>query len=190
MKLLSLKCPRCCGDLEGENNNRVFFCRNCRVGIDFSHSREKEFPLDFAAPAINRPESSRYFAFWLFQAAYPIHSEAQKKIPGRTVHFWVPAFFIKNTSYFGDIGWYYTNRGITPRMENCRKLKLFPADRGEKHAAIYPEIYATRLAAEASQALAEIRILSTRLVWIPFYENKREFIDSILGWSYPFGALI
>ncbi|HDP94198.1 MAG TPA: hypothetical protein ENN40_02430 [Candidatus Aminicenantes bacterium] len=190
MKLLSLKCPRCRADLEGDNNSWIFFCRSCRIGVDLSRGREQEFDFECAAPVIQRLETPRYFAFWLFRARYQALAEKKQnpdEIDGR---FWVPAFFIKNISYFGDIGLYYTNRNVVPSTERCRKLAFFPADRGEAHTAIYPEIYAVKKEAARRRRVTGITIHSTRLVWVPFYEAEKEFIDSILGWSYPIGAMI
>ncbi|MBN1197005.1 MAG: hypothetical protein JXA62_06330 [Candidatus Aminicenantes bacterium] len=190
MKLLSLKCPRCRADLEGENNSWIFFCRSCRIGVDLSRGHEQEFAYECMAPVIQRSETARYFVFWLFHTRY--HALAEKEQTPSEVcgHFWVPAFFIKNISYFGDIGLYYNNRNVTLQTERCRKLTLFPADRGEAHAAIYPEVYAVKMEAARRRRVTDTAILSTRMVWVPFYETENEFVDSILGWSYPFGAMV
>jgi len=190
MKLLSLKCPRCRADLEGDNNSWVFFCRGCLIGIDLSRGQEREFAYECAAPLIQRSEAARYFVFWLFHARYHAvggNGQIPTEASGR---FWVPAFFIKNISYFGDIGLYYTNTGVSPKTERCRELAVFPADRGEAHAAVYAEVYAAKREAALRRRVADITILSTRLVWVPFYETENEFVDSMLGWSYPFGAMI
>jgi len=190
MKLLSLKCPHCQLDMEGDNNSRVFFCRSCRIGVDFSRGQEREFPLECVAPEIERPDAVRYFAFWVFHCRYRWDPPENAGLDACTAPFWVPAFFIKNISYFGDIGLYYTNRGLAPREERCRRIPAFPADRGETHAAVYPMVYATSREAARQRQVVELTFLSTKLVWVPFYESGHEFVDSLLGWTYPSGALI
>lgn len=190
MKLLSLQCPRCRGDLEGGNNSRVFFCRNCAIGIDLSRDREREFTLECIAPGIERHEEAVYFAFWIFQCRYDWISAGGAERGENSGDFWVPAFFIKNISYFGDIGLYYSNRGLKPGTGRCRKLEIFPADRGEAHASVYPLIYAVSREAAGKRNVIGHTILTTRLAWVPFYHTGREYIDSLLGWAYPSGALI
>jgi len=190
MKLMSLLCPRCREDLEGANNSRVFFCRSCAIGIDLSREREREYPLQCIIPEIERRENTIYFAFWVFACRYNWISSTGDERGETRKDFWVPAFFIKNISYFGDIGLYYSNRDLKPRTGRCRNRKVFPADRGEAHASVYPRIYAFSREAERKRDIVEITTLTTRLAWVPFYIAGREYIDSLLGWAYPSGALI
>jgi len=190
MKLLSLRCPRCRGDLEGDNNSQVFFCRNCAIGIDLSRHREREFSLACVSPAISQHDPLIYFAFWVFQCHYHWLAAGTGERGENSRDFWVPAFFIKNISYFGDIGLYYSNRDLKPRSERCRNLPVFPSDRGEADASVYPLIYAVSREAAYRKSVVDHTILSTRLVWVPFYNAGKEYTDSLLGWAYPSGALI
>ena len=190
MKLMSLKCPRCQGDLEGDNNNRVFFCRECAVGVDFSRGRQQEFALDFAAPAKESAADWQYFAFWRYEASYQRDPPDDQEEEGRSHRFWVPAFFIKNISYFGDIGLFYSNQEVDPATDRCRRAPIFAADRGEAHAAVYPRVYAAVRETARGARVVDLTPHSIRLTLVPFFHKGREFVDSQLGWIYPRGALI
>ena len=190
VKLLSLKCPRCGKDLEGDNNSRVFFCRDCRLGVDLSRGKESEYELECAQPMIQNEAEMTYFPFWKYAGRYWVVSDKDREPVARESTFWVPAFFIKSINSFGDIGLYYTSRKVSPHMGRCRPIRIFPADRGEVHAAVYPTIYAGCLESGSVSRVVELNIMHVNLVHVPFFRMGREYMDSLLGWTYPSGALI
>lgn len=190
MILLSLKCPRCADDLEGGNNSRVFFCRGCNLGVDLIHGREREYKLECVQPALSRNEEMEYFPFWKYAGRYQAIAEESRSPVQHETDFWVPAFFVKNISYYGDIGLYYTARKVNPSPERCRSIPIFPADRGEKNASAYPLIYARCLESATSFQVVEWTLSHQHLVLVPFFRVGGEYLDSQLGWAYPSGALI
>ncbi len=194
-ELISLKCPHCGTPLLGENNSHLFFCRSCDRGWDVEReeNRLQEYPLAYAKAGNEMKLAGRYFPFWRIEIPYALTEPAtQEKESGVRISF-VPAFFIKNINYFGDIGFFYTQKKIQVEMEHKRDYVIFPADRGLKDALAYPLVYFFKeRSLSRSVEKTEIRLEPglASLLLIPFFRSDKEYIDSLILWKYPPGALI
>ncbi len=190
---IKLKCDRCSANLSGKNNNCIFFCLSCARGCDVSGESKVCYSMNFALPGKEQNLPMEYFPFWHLRSEYSVENISEEnKLEGFT-DFYIPAFFIKNINYFGDIGLYYMQKEIKFQFGERLDIPVFPADRGLKDALNYPYIYLMKEYSKRTEAeLLNVDILNTRagLILIPFYKKGHSYIDSYLLWNYPSGALI
>ncbi len=134
-----------------------------------------------------------YFPFWHLKCSFVVENTSDASSLEGEDDFYIPAFFIKNINYFGDIGLYYMQKEIKPGYGEKLDLQVFPADRGLNDALNYPYIY---LMKEYSKKI-EVEFLNVKitksekaLILVPFYKKDHSYYDSFLLWKYPSGALI
>jgi hypothetical protein len=111
----------------------------------------------------------------------------------QTRFFYIPAFFVKNINYFGDIGYYIMANNIVLKTGGKEDFPIFPGDRGLADSIIYPRIYLVKeMAQKRSTETSEINIdhQEISVALIPFYQVDNDFYDSVIYWKYPSGALI
>lgn len=192
-QIISLKCPNCQSNLGGENNSKVFFCHPCSICFNLGKDKLSKFPLLYIKPKIVKELEQLYFPFWQFECRYTFNDQSFNGEHSDSRVFHIPAFFIKNINYFGDIGYYYMKNNVKLEEESRKELVVSPADRDLKHAALYPKIYLCKEASRKRQnEFLEITVTHEKvsMVLIPFYRTEHHYFDSILFWKYPYGALI
>lgn len=191
--LVKLHCKFCGSRLEGENNSKVFFCRKCKKAFDILDKEADSEDFFFAAPFLKREFPTVYFPFQRIETVYKIKAEENGE-PGKFHHvFLLPLFFIKNISYFGDIGYYYFLKRTTPLIDEDRGVQIFPADRNFNDVKQYPRIYVMQNETErkdADSVHVEASVSRSGVVMIPFFKNGTDYYDSYLFWKYPSGSLI
>jgi len=191
--LLPLKCPRCGKGLEGENNSKVFFCRPCALGLNWHAGAFEAYPLLYVQPTREVRGPSMYFPFWLIESRYDVTQRtAYERRSGQRISY-VPAFFIRHINNFGDIGFYYTGRSIGFETGPDRSLPLFPADRNLQNALALPLVYFWKLLSlECDIETLDVRLEHERfsLLLIPYEQSGSDWIDPLISWRYPSGALI
>ncbi len=190
---IKLKCDKCSRNLSGRNNSIVFFCLSCSRGCDISGKTRTCYDLKFAIPEKEQDFPMEYFPFWHIKCDFIVENTSDvSRLEGED-DFYIPAFFIKNINYFGDIGLYYLQKEIKPQYGEKLDIPVFPADRGLGDALNYPYIY---LMKEYSKKIEveflniEVKSRETGLVMVPFYKKDHSYYDSFLFWKYPSGALI
>jgi len=190
---IKLKCDRCSGNLSGQNNSAVFFCLVCGRGCDVSGESKICYELKYAQPEKEHELQMEYFPFWHLICDFTIENTSDNTRLEGGDDFLIPAFFIKNINYFGDIGLFYRQKEVTPHFGEKLEIGVFPADRGVNYALKYPYIY---LMKEYSRTVGaeflniEVVKKEAELVLVPFYKKDHAYFDSILFWKYPSGALI
>lgn len=196
-ELISLKCPDCKNNLTGENNSQVFFCLKCNSCFDIEGKIDKKksnkYSVGYIKPKIKKNLPLIYFPFWKISSEYKISNTVLDSETSGSENFYIPAFFIKNISYFGDIGFYYLKKKINLISDEPKNFPVFPADRSLKYAIKYPLIYLTKIESEKKSGnYSEININNKDFFMelVPFYWTDRKYCDSILLWKYPTGALI
>ena len=123
---------------------------------------------------------------WLF-GFFLKYESVDKKV------FYVPAFFIKNTADFGDIGLIYMKNNVSLKSDPPKNIPIFPADRGFKEASAYPRLYLQQELSKKKKGGTidiNVTIKNYSVVLIPFYCSDHGYYDSILLLKYPCGALI
>lgn len=191
--LIKLKCRHCGNALAGENNSRIFFCRVCDRGWDVDEEEMREYPLVYVRPEKESRRPATYFPFWRIESDYSVSDPQTFRHEIGNRIFFIPAFFIKNINYFGDIGYFYTQKRIAPAEGPKRTIPIFPADRGLKHVLAYPSIYLFKEISQTEDVeRIEIRMEPKRyaILLIPFHKIDSEYVDSLISWRYPSGALI
>jgi hypothetical protein len=196
--VISLKCPACQVNLNGENNSKVFFCHTCKKGYNVSEDKLHPFTLLYINPKEIKDMERIYFPFWQFESRYALQGRdaAGSDTAGdymNTGIFYVPAFFIKNINYFGDIGFYYFKNNVLLEPGKRQNLEVFPADRDVNRAAQYPYIYMCKEHLKDGRGeFSDVAMKHQKasLVLVPFYKAGNYFYDSIISWKYPSGALI
>ena len=191
--LRKLKCLHCGNALAGENNSRVYFCRICDRGWDMEDDGMREYPLVYVRPGKEAKQPAVYFPFWRLENDYSISDPQTFRNEAGSRISYVPAFFIKNINYFGDIGYFYTLKRIVPAEDQKRNLPIFPADRGLKHALAFPSIYFYKemsLVEEVERIDIRMEPKRFTVLLVPFYKTNTEYVDSLISWRYPSGALI
>ncbi|MCK4763985.1 MAG: hypothetical protein KAW12_17415 [Candidatus Aminicenantes bacterium] len=193
--LISLKCTECSGSLTGENNSRVFFCRLCSSSYYVYQNSLRRFPLHYIEPAAQNltQQKTVYFPFWQIESQYKVQSkESDWGYSGAGI-FYIPAFFIRNIDYFGDIGYYYMQKKVILKPGKPQDLPILPADRGLKTAAKYPLIYlykAETLRRKGEGLDINVKHKDFSVILIPFYKTGFDYVDAVLSWKYPPGALV
>ena len=191
--LITLNCPKCRENLEGANNSKLFFCKACNLVYDVSDSKPKRYDLFYISPKIKREHSMIYFPFWQIYSRYQIRVTGKPEEDFQARLFYVPAFFIKNINYFGDIGYYIMANNIVLKTGEKADLPVFPGDRGLSDSIVYPRIYLVMETAQKSRnEEMDINIdhKEVSVALIPFYQVEKDFYDSVINWKYPSGALI
>ncbi len=189
--LISLKCPGCGANLSGENNSKIFFCYSCSNAYNIGESKLSRYPLVYIKPGIEKPMDMEYFPFWRLESSYKTLADSRVVGGGKTI-FYIPGFFIKNINYFGDIGFYYLKKGITPEPGTRKQAKVFTAERNLANAAVYPGIYMKKMETRKNGSAPlelEVKHHTASVFLIPFYKEGHFFYDSYLDWKYPAGAL-
>lgn len=186
--LVALRCSGCLQPLEGGNGSRVFFCRACRAGYDLEERQLTRYELHAVKPLRTAEGDPVYVPFWA------IESRVSGVTGGAAARLTlVPALFIKNVSYFGDIGLFYTRRRVPLGEAPIADYPVLPAGRGLRTALAYPPVYMLLDPGTAarSEPPAGLRFepLRSLLLLVPFTRRDGEFTDSLLGWRYPSGAL-
>jgi hypothetical protein len=192
-QLISLKCQKCQANLNGENNSKVFFCHTCGSCFNVGEDKLHEFPVLYIKPQIVKKMEQVYFPFWQFESQYTFHNEGEAGDYVNSRVFYIPAFFIKNINYFGDIGFYYMKKNTVLEQGSRRKLEVFPADRDINRAAQYPYIYMCKDNTKRIQndfSNITMKHKKAAMALVPFYKTENYYYDSILFWKYPSGALI
>lgn len=194
-RLISLKCPDCQVNLSGENNSKVFFCQPCGSCFNVGEDKLHKFPVRYIKPQSVKKLKQVYFPFWQFETRYTFHGEGATATSDymNTRVFYIPAFFIKNINYFGDIGFYYMKKNVVLEPESRRNLEIFPADRDVTRAAQYPYMYMCKENTKRIQndfSNLTMKHQKAAMALVPFYKTENYYYDSILSWKYPSGALI
>lgn len=191
--LLSLKCPHCGNGLDGANNSLVFFCTSCPRGLELEENQLTSYRLHFTKPPKELSPEAVYFPFWRIVSEYVSGGQAANGNRGERVSL-VPAFFIKSINYFGDIGYYYTLKKITPvEEEKGQGWPIFPADRDLKSALAYPAIYLYREIfrdQDVEKINLQFQHREFTLLLVPFFKVNEIFVDPFILWKYPSGALV
>ena len=190
---IKLKCDQCSRNLSGSNNSKVFFCLQCDRVFDVSGKIPEFYKLRYANVKQVRDYPMEYFPFWLLKCEYSFESTESDGTSSEKYDFIVPAFFIKNINYFGDIGFYYRLKGIVPEYGDSMNIKVFPADRGLEDASKYPYIYLMKENSKninSNSLKIVVNEVGVELILIPFYKKDSSYYDSFLSWKYPPGALI
>jgi|GEM_PF-1330864 len=190
---IKLKCDRCSANLSGKNNNCVFFCLSCGRGCDVSGESSVFYSMKFATPGKTQDLPMEYFPFWHLRSEFSVENTSEGNILEGLTDFYIPAFFIKNINYFGDLGLYYMQKEMKLQYGERLDIPVFPADRGLIDAMNYPYIYLMKEYSRKTGAdYVNVNILKTGagLVLIPFYKKGHSYFDSYLLWNYPSGALI
>jgi hypothetical protein len=156
-----------------------------------------QYPLLYIKPKKNgdRESGQIYFPFWQFESRYTLDNSAPKE-NSLTQTFYIPAFFIKNINYFGDIGFFYMKNKVIlePGPRICHEV--YKAERDIRHATRYPQIYLAKdnypTLRDMRKGFPEVQIkhLKAGVILVPFYKSGQSYVDSILSWKYPSGALI
>lgn len=196
-RAICLKCPQCQTNLSGENNSKVFFCHACALcfNVDLALGKLLQYPLLYINPCKTASLEQVYFPFWQFESRYTLDGTAPTD-HSSTRTFYIPAFFIKNINYFGDIGYYYMQNNVILEPGPFKRQVVFPADRDLRHAARYPQIYLTKenfpTLRDMRKGFSEVQVkhLKAGIALVPFYKAEHSYSDSILSWKYPAGALI
>ncbi|MCP4218424.1 MAG: hypothetical protein GY765_27560, partial [bacterium] len=115
VKPVSLKCSGCGGNLDGANNSKVFFCTACHLACNVEGDTLSKFALNYAEPKIDKNYERLYFPFWHFESEVTVLDKGSDQTTRDSGLFYVPAFFIKNINYFGDIGYYYLLKQVRPQ---------------------------------------------------------------------------
>ena len=192
-QLISLKCQKCQANLNGENNSKVFFCHTCGSCFNVGEDKLHEFPVLYIKPQVVKKFEQVYFPFWQFESQYTFRNEGEAGDYVSSRVFYIPAFFIKNINYFGDIGFYYMKKNTILEPGSRRKLEVFPADRDVNRAAQYPYIYMCKDNTKRIQndfSNITMKHKKAAMALVPFYKTENYYYDSILSWKYPSGALI
>lgn len=191
--MVALQCPQCAQALQGENNSRVFFCLDCALGLDLEEGRLVPYHLHIVQPQLKMAARPIYFPLWAIESQLTVSDPTRNEAGDRQRLSLVPAVFIKNVNYFGDIGFFYTMKRV-PLTEGPRQpWPIFPADRNLRDALVYPAVYFFREQAMARDiGQLEARFLHQRftLLLVPFSRHDNEFVDSLIDWHYPAGALV
>jgi hypothetical protein len=192
--LHDLKCPDCRRNLKGENNSCVFFCLSCSISFELVSEGLRKFPIFYIIPKIEKDLPIEYFPFWDIRTQYTISIPDKSITEPEEKHFYIPAFFIKNISNFGDVGFFYMQNGVSLKRGAPGKHPIFPADRSLKTSASYPYIYLLKEESQKNPGVKNIKIKMTHktasIVLVPFYKTDQKYYDSFLFWEYPTGALI
>ncbi len=196
---IALKCSGCQANLDGENNSKVFFCFNCSFcfNVNVKEAKLDRYPLLYINARTPRESERVYFPFWQIESSYTFPNRETGEDASKTRLFHIPAFFIKNIDNFGDIGYYYMRKNVTPEPGNREKLDVLPAVRDIQTAALYPYIYLCKETGETAPGnrqshppAIEIEHRKAAMVLVPFYREGHYYFDSILSWKYPTGAVI
>lgn len=190
---IKLKCDKCSGNLSGRNNSKVFFCLSCGRGCDVSGGAGVFYSLRFALPEKNKDLSLEYFPFWHLKCEFVVENTSDMSRLEGADDFYIPAFFIKNINYFGDIGLFYMQKEMKPQYGKKFEIPVFPADRGMSDALKYPYIYLMKEYSKKTGAEflnIKVKRTGTGMILIPFYKRDHSYYDSFLLWKYPSGALI
>ena len=191
--LITLNCPKCRKTLQGENNSKLFFCMTCNLVFDVGDSKPKRYDLFYILPKIKREYSQIYFPFWQICCRYQIQGSGKPEEDSQTRFFYIPAFFIKNINYFGDIGYYIMANNIVLKTGGREDFPVFPGDRSLADSIVYPRIYLYKETAQKrSTETIDINIdhQEISVALIPFYQVDNDFYDSVIYWKFPSGALI
>ncbi|MCP4156119.1 MAG: hypothetical protein GY757_50835 [bacterium] len=189
--LISLKCPGCGANLSGENSSKIFFCFTCSNAFNVGENKLSRYPLVYTKPGKEKPGEMEYFPFWRLESSYNALADSRVVGGGKYI-FYIPGFFIKNINYFGDIGFYYLKKGVSPQPGPRKKAGVFTAERSLAKAAVYPGIYIKKMETQKSGAAPhDIEVIhhTASVFLIPFYKEDHFFYDSYLDWKYPSGAL-
>lgn len=147
----------------------------------------------YIKPQVVKKFEQVYFPFWQFESQYTFRNEGEAGDYVNSRVFYIPAFFIKNINYFGDIGFYYMKKNTILEPGSRRKLEVFPADRDVNRAAQYPYIYMCKDNTKRIQndfSNITMKHKKAAMALVPFYKTENYYYDSILSWKYPSGALI
>ncbi|HLP47244.1 MAG TPA: hypothetical protein VK469_14930 [Candidatus Kapabacteria bacterium] len=196
-RAICLKCIQCRCNLSGENNSKVFFCHTCALAfnVDTALGKLLPYPLLYIKPRGTAETGQVYFPFWQFESRYTLDGSVPVDSSfSRT--FYIPAFFIKNINYFGDIGYFYMKHKVILEPGPRNRIEVFAADRDIRHAARYPQIYLAKenypTLRDMKKGFPEVQVkhLKAGVILVPFYKTEHSYVDSILSWKYPSGALI
>jgi hypothetical protein len=193
MDMIALQCPTCGHDLQGENNSRVFFCRECALGLDLDEGRLVPYRLRVIQPLKKPAGRPVYFPMWAIESQVSVSDSGQHESGAQRRLSLVPALFIKNINYFGDIGFYLTMRRVPLQETRLEPNPILPADRSLRDALVYPAIYFYReQAMNRDIGPLTARFLHQRfaILLVPFVERDGEFVDALIEWKYPTGALV
>jgi uncharacterized protein YbaR (Trm112 family) len=192
--LILLTCPFCNHNLQGENNSKIFFCAECHLAFDMDEDPPKSFPIFYIEPKIKQDNPQVFFPFWRILSEYRIIESEGSPLSPQKKFLYVPAFFIKNISFFGDIGYYMTFKDIILETTGKKNLAIFPADRSLNDCLAYPLIYLLQEETRGKKRKKPLDITidhkDISMVMISFYKMNGDYQDSILSWRYPSGALI
>ena len=191
--IIHLKCPDCKKSLEGENNSKVFFCRICHHCFDINMGKASKYPVEYFKSVIHKDRSKVYFPFWNIRAEYKITDSIDDNEVSERRNFFVPAFFVKNVNYFGELGFQYMQKKVAIEKGEPEDLPIFPADRGLEKSAPYPLLYLySERTKKKKGSTPEISFKHKNfsIALIPFYRKDREYFDSVLFTRFPSGVLI
>lgn len=181
-RLAVLRCPRCGGDLDGLDSDRVFGCRPCGRAWSVEPDGLRDSPLTvWEAEAADAP---LYLPIWRFEleAVVVLPPKARTSLPGgpapaeRIVPFphpraWVTAFALLGRRRFGDPGLHLTRRALEPRPASGPPPALRGAvlTRGAAEGLLPATVLTVVDAREdVAGGRVDLQVTSAALVLVPF----------------------
>jgi len=164
----------------GFENDWIFFCPVCSLGWDFSGSKPESIPVSYARAKIQLEKSPRifYLPFYLFQVSIQItdakYLQKVKKWVDSLKRIYLAGFRLIRESYFGDLGFIYT--------ESMVEMEL------EKYLILYPSLILDKRA-DITGIKIQVDSHLERIWAVPFFDLGEKVQEGILGKTFPSFAL-
>jgi hypothetical protein len=197
LKVVPLVCPGCGNTMSGLRYDRVFICMRCKQGnqLDIKSADWVAHPLKFAAQENHADIANLFLPVWEIKvevSAAP--SNRAQEVSLRRLEdvdsVFVLAFNMIRPSYYGDIGLFYTEKGVTltETSQPPKSSFVVGCTRTFEDAFNYARLFVTLMLdkkADVTGMDIDVRTKDSTLWAVPFTESGNHVIDLITGTKIP-----
>jgi len=198
LQAIPLLCPDCGRPLAGLRYDKVFFCKPCGLGLMPENGQWTKYPLHFAEVKDMPMTKILYLPFWrLGIHATAVAANRKQEIAARLLenikYAWITAFTLIRSSYFGDVGMIYTEKGVDLKPADKIPGGYFVAGctRTVGDAQRYAELYVTLILDKRADVTGmDIKVHGAEpSLWaVPMADYGDKIFDLISGIELPIFA--
>ncbi len=197
LKVVPLVCPGCGNTMSGLRYDRVFICLKCKQGnqLDINSSDWVAHPLKFATPKNHSDIADFFLPVWEIKVEVNAAPTSRKQeVSLRRLEgvdsIYVLAFNMVRASYYGDIGLFYTERGVVLKETDQVPKSSFVVGctRTFEDAFNYAKLFVKLMLdkkADVTGMEIDISAKAPTLWAVPFAESGNHVVDLITGSKVP-----
>jgi len=187
IKVIACECPKCADDLSGLDNDRIFVCDKCAIGIDFHKDPPSTCPVKYIEPVHSIDAPLIYLPVWMFNIDSHFETEDPKQLEKSKQHapqsIYVIGFKMHGLVLFGNLNlqlaYAQPEFNFTKKPRPMSGCHLTSKNARESIKYILLAVIDNKV--DITGLSVNIKVKRVSLLGYPFYDHGRHLIDGIFN---------